>query len=236
MFPHTTVILAMTLDGKIADYQKNKARFGSDNDKNHLEHQISLVDGVLFGAETLRAYETSLPITNPTLINERLSQNQSPQPVHIVCSASGNLNPQWRFFRQPIPRWLLTTEKGKQKWECFESQAFERVLILDQEDNLSNWRQIFQQLFNLKLQRLAILGGGQLIATLLEADLIDEWQITLCPVILGGETAPTPVEGKGFLAKHRKQLELISVKTVTQEVFLHYRQIKNHPPSTLCQK
>lgn len=37
--PHTTAILAMTADGKIADFKHSAARFGSINDKIHREKQ-----------------------------------------------------------------------------------------------------------------------------------------------------------------------------------------------------
>ena len=69
--PKTTVILAMTADGKIADRTKTAARFGSNADKAHLESQIALADGVIFGAGTLKAYGSSLPITNPNLLEQR---------------------------------------------------------------------------------------------------------------------------------------------------------------------
>ena len=65
---HTTVILAMTADGKIADYQSSAARFGSINDRTHLEQQVSLADAVLFGAGTLRAYGSTMSVSNPLLL------------------------------------------------------------------------------------------------------------------------------------------------------------------------
>jgi riboflavin biosynthesis pyrimidine reductase len=39
--PHTTVILAMSADGKIADVRRSPARFGSKTDIAHLEEQIA---------------------------------------------------------------------------------------------------------------------------------------------------------------------------------------------------
>ena len=110
--PQTTVILAMTADGKIADKARSPARFGSNRDKTHLETQISLVDGVIFGAGTLRAYGTSLPITDQELIEARQKRRQNKQPIHIVVSASGKIDAQSKFFQQPIPRWLLTTSEN----------------------------------------------------------------------------------------------------------------------------
>ena len=124
---HVTLILAMTADGKIADYLHSAARFGSANDKIHLEKQVSLADGVLFGAGTLRAYGTTMTVSNPKLLQERIERSQPLQPVQIVVSGSGNLDLQWRFFQQSAPRWLLTTAKGA---ECWQNQpSFERVLI-----------------------------------------------------------------------------------------------------------
>jgi 5-amino-6-(5-phosphoribosylamino)uracil reductase len=57
----------------------------------------------------------------------------------------------------------------------------------------------------------------------LAAGLVDEFWVTVCPLILGGVDAPTPVEGKGFLADVAPKLQLLAVKQVGQEVFLHYR-------------
>jgi 5-amino-6-(5-phosphoribosylamino)uracil reductase len=223
--PQTTAILAMTADGKIADFKRNAARFGSKTDKSYLEKQLSLVDGVLFGAGTLRAYGTMLPICDPHLLSWRQQQGKPLQPIHILCSASANLDLNWRFFSQPIPRWLLTTPAGAKTWNAHNHPGFEKILCshLKAKGDEIDWQEAFSQLQQLGLQKLALLGGGELIASLLAADMIDELKLTLCPVIFGGKEAPTPVEGTGFLAEQAKRLDLLSVETVGGEIFLHYR-------------
>ncbi len=220
--PYTTAILAMTADGKIADYQRSAARFGSKNDQTHLEKQISLADGVLFGASTLRAYGTTMAVSNSQLLQARIQRSQTPQPVQIVVSASGNLDRQWRFFQQPIPRWLITLPTGVKEWRS--QNEFERILIAHntKENNSTiDWALTLMQLKKLDLDTLAILGGGELIASLLAVDLIDELWLTICPVIFGGN-APTPVGGKGFIQSQAKKLRLLETKQIEQEVFLHY--------------
>ena len=52
--PHTTVVLAMSVDGKIADFRRSPARFGSLVDKIHLEKQIAASDGILLGRSGVR--------------------------------------------------------------------------------------------------------------------------------------------------------------------------------------
>ncbi|WP_377478118.1 MAG: RibD family protein [Microcoleus anatoxicus] len=256
--PHTTVILAMSADGKITDTALTAARFGSANDKSHLEQQVANSDAVLFGNGTLRAYGTTMRVISPDLLEQRKLQGKPPQPVQIVCSRSRQFDPNWRFFQQPVPRWLLTGNdcretaiplgssplgggRGGLTWGggrggltvgggwgglTFDSGAtslFDRTLIANTIDGEIDWIEAFQQLEALGIERLAILGGGKLVASVLAVGLIDELWLTVCPLILGGADAPTPVEGKGFLADLAPKLELLAVKQVGGEVFLHYR-------------
>ncbi|WP_416673947.1 RibD family protein [Egbenema bharatensis] len=218
--PHITVILAMSADGKITDVNRSPARFGSAADKAHLETQIARSDAVLFGAQTLRAYGTSLSITNRALLQQRSLNQQPPQPTHIVCSRSGQLSPDLPFFQQPIPRWLITAPAREQFWR--DRLEFSRILTPFTESGAIEWCSALTQLSHLRIQTLLVMGGGQLIASLLANHFIDELWLTVCPLLLGGSDAPTPVEGAGFPASLAPRLHLLSVETIEQEVFLHY--------------
>lgn len=259
--PYTTVVLAMSADGKIADVKKSPARFSSPIDKTHLEQQIAASDAVLFGAGTVRAYSTTMRVSHPQLLEQRKQCSLPPQPVQILVSRQANIDPQLRFFAQPVPRWLLTTSVGAKHWQ--ERPSFEKIIVCqttegqgardqrrEEEDKEGkklgiggempppshdpipspltpgcsiDWVDAGQQLANLGVKRLAVLGGGQLVASMLAADLIDELWLTVCPLILGGASSPTPVEGMGFDVALAPRLELVSVQAKEQEVFLHYR-------------
>ncbi len=256
--PYTTVILAISADGKIADVVRSPARFGSANDKAHLEQQVAANDAVLFGNGTLQAYGTTMRVISPDLLKQRELAGKPPQPVQIVCSRSHQFDPNLRFFQQPVPRWLLTGELGGTTEEetampfpypmndCRETALpsplpgkntdtampfpypvndckFDRTIHAKTIAGEIDWIDAFQQLETLGIKRLAILGGGKLVASVLAAGLVDELWLTVCPLILGGVDAPTPVEGKGFLAEFAQKLELLAVKQVGQEVFLHYK-------------
>lgn len=220
--PYTTVVLAMSADGKIADYERSPARFSSLADKLHLEEQIAAADAVLFGAGTLRAYGTTMRVFESQLIQQRYQQKLPPQPLQIVVSATGNIDRQLRFFRQPVPRCLLTTSSGAQPWQ--NTSEFEQIIICDTSTKSKiDWKDAGQKMSALGLNRLTVLGGGEIVAAMLTADLIDELWLTVCPLLLGGN-APTPVEGVGFTEAIAPRLELISAKVIASEVFLHYRR------------
>jgi len=231
--PYITAVLAMSADGKIADATRRAARFPSAADQAHLERQVANADATLFGAGTLRAYETTLLVKDERLLESRRSRQQLEQPIQIVCSAMCKLDRQWRFFQQPVPRWLVTTPEGIQRWRA-DSQGqrpFSQVLITERP---FNWQAVMTDLRNgkaglsesrqrLPIKRLVVMGGGELVASLLSDGLIDELYLTVCPLLIGGKTAPTPVGGLGFRLPKTPQLTLQSAQVEGDEVFLHYR-------------
>lgn len=224
--PHVTLVLAMSLDGKIADVQRGAARFSSPVDLVHLEEQVAAADGVLFGGGTLRAYGTTLSVRNPKLLAQRRQRGQSDQPVHIVWSPSGNLNSDLQYFRQPVPRGLVTTAMGANGWMIDQFQHI--WTVPDSRTQPWDWGWVLAQFKPVGINTLALLGGGGLAADLLRCHCVHDILITVCPLILGGTTAPTPVEGAGFLADLAPRLTLLSNRTVGDEVFLHYRVL---PPA-----
>jgi 5-amino-6-(5-phosphoribosylamino)uracil reductase len=213
--PYMTVVLAMSADGKIADVGRSPARFGSAQDKSHLETQIAQADGVLFGAGTLRAYGTTLRVTNGDLLRQRQERGQPSQPVQMVCSRSADLDGDYAFFRQPVPRWLVTTGVQVGRWG---EPQFERVVAVGYQE--VDWEGALLELWRLGLERVVVTGGGELVASLWAIGAIDEMWLTVCPVVLGGRDAPTPVGGAGLLDG---KLELLGVEAIGGEVFLHYR-------------
>ena len=227
--PHTIAILAMTADGKIADRDRQAARFGSPADQKHLEQRIAAVDAVMMGAGTLRAYGRSLAIRDPQLLSQRHAQGKPPQPIQMICSASGNLDPTWHFFQQPFPRWLITLSEERGSWwhprPSLSTPVFEQILQAPPRPDTPqiDWVILGQTLWDQGIRSLGILGGGTLVASLLDQKAIDELYLTLCPFLLGGTNAPTLADGSGFLQSEAIVLTLCQSTIVENEVFLHYR-------------
>lgn len=233
--PHVTVVFAISADGKIGDDQRSRARFGTQADRRHLEEQVAKADGVLMGAGTLRSEGTAMRVFDQALVERRQQQGLPPQPAQIIASPSGNISPDLKFFNQNCPHWLLTLPDNVERWRS--QPGFDQVrsfAITQRPENASDpdapsnfptidWPSTLGKLKEDGIHRLAVLGGGTVVAALLAIDAIDEWHLTVCPLIVGGRNAPTPVDGEtGLPADQALRFDLESATTVGHEVFLHY--------------
>ena len=173
-FPWVRLVLAVSLDGRLAPPEGGPAQLGGDGDRRALEQSLEWADACLIGAGTLRAHQSTCLIRDPQLRQKRSAEGRSPQPVVVVVSRKAEFHWSWRFFEQPLQRWLLSP-----KPPC---QGFERWVPLGK-----TWRESLDALASLDVQRIALLGGAGLVADMLQLDVVDEMQLTLVPSLLGGE-------------------------------------------------
>ena len=173
-FPWVRLVLAVSLDGRLAPPEGGPAQLGGDGDRRALEQALEWADACLIGAGTLRAHESTCVIRDPQLRQKRVEQGRSPQPVVVVVSRQAEFLWSWRFFEQPLQRWLLSPKPP--------SQGFERWVPLGK-----TWRENLDELASLDVQRIVLLGGAGLVADMLQLDVVDELQLTLVPSLLGGE-------------------------------------------------
>ena len=176
------LVLAISLDGRLAPADGGAAQLGGEGDRRALEQALAWGDACLIGAGTLRAHRCTCLIRDASLIAQRLAEGRGEQPAAVVVSHGHDFPQTWRFFQQPLPRWLLAPAPA--------DQGFDRWLPLG-----DSWDQRLGRLAALGVERLVLLGGAQLTADLLQADAVDELQLTLVPQLLGGEHCWLPVRG-----------------------------------------
>ncbi|MEA5392761.1 dihydrofolate reductase family protein [Cyanobium gracile UHCC 0139] len=175
--PELRLVLAVSLDGRLAPAEGGAAQLGGVADRAVLEEALAWADAVLVGAETLRRHGSTCLIHNPGLLEARRSQGRRAQPIAIAVSRSGSFPDALPFFRQPLERWLL---QAAPRPPAAPAEGFERHLPLE------GWGKALAALAALGQRRIAVLGGAQLAAALAAEDLLDELQLTVCPRLLGG--------------------------------------------------
>lgn len=171
------LVLAISLDGRLAPAEGGAAQLGGRGDRRLLEEALAWADAVLVGAQTVRLHRTSCLIHAADLLLRRRALGLSSQPPVIVWSRSGVIGAHLPFFQQPFDRWLLLSAGTPLPSAVAGFSAV--VPFLD-------WPSTLGHLGDLGLRRVAVLGGAQLAASLLAAKQLDELQLTLCPRVLGG--------------------------------------------------
>jgi 5-amino-6-(5-phosphoribosylamino)uracil reductase len=217
----TTVVLGMTVDGKISASDPRAHRTTDAADQAHLEYQVSLADLILVGAGTIRAEGATFTIRNPELLAARAVRGQSPQPITCVVSRSLELSVDLPFFSQDVQRWVFTTRASMERNQQPTLPSLAKLVNLGDTD--LNWDQAYTFLEKQGIRKVVALGGGDLTATLLKAGRIDDLWLTIWPVIYGGRNAPSPVEGEGFIPSKAPSLQLIESRHIGGELFLHYQ-------------
>lgn len=193
-------MLAVSLDGRLAPPEGGPAQIGGSGDRQVLEEALTWADGCLVGARTLRLHGSTCLIHRPELLEQRRLAGRSPQPMAIVVSRAGRLDPALPFFSQPLQRGLLR--------EAVPGVATPQPQGFDQVWPLASWPAALDSLAATGLHRLALLGGAELAGTLLALDLVQELQLTLCPRLLGGRhtwlpAGVTPAGGDWALLEQR---------------------------------
>lgn len=89
-----------------------------------------------------------------------------------------------------------------------------------------NFNKLFQLLKQKGVDRLTIQSGGEMNAVLLRAGLIDELSIVVAPMIVGGRTTPTLIDGESLNdvedLKKIQSLQLISAD-ILKDSYLHLK-------------
>ena len=173
------LVIASSIDGRIAYPSGGKTQLGQSGDRMVLEESLAWSDGVLMGGQTLRDHQSICIIKNKSLIKQRILEGKNEQPISLIASNKVNFSTNWLFFKQPVERWLL-----QKKIELNDNQLIDKF---HKHINLKlKWRDSLDDLNHKGISNIVLLGGAKLISNFLIEDLIDELQITITPYLLGG--------------------------------------------------
>jgi len=218
--PFVFMNAATTADGKLAPASRHFIPFGSRRDQRHLLELRATADAVMSGARTVDLSAVKLGPGGAKYRRQRLRAGLAEFNLRVVVSGSGSLDPQAEIFKHRFsPIIILTTARAGANLRRLRAIADEVKICGKTEINFPSALRWLRRKW--KVKRLLCEGGGEINAALFEAGLVHEVHLTLCPVIFGGNHAPTLADGQGFptLAK-AAQLKTISAKRFGDELFL----------------
>jgi len=229
--PFTYGNLAISLDGRISTADRALHGFGGREDRNLMEELRSQADAVMIGAATVRDENPRLRVSCQEWIEARRLAGRSSQPRAIVVSRS--LDFPWHqrdLFRESESRPLVITHSDHPTPILDDLRTVADLLLVRSTEDGVDLSLAMERLTALGIDQLLLEGGGELNFAMLSAGLVDEFHLTLCPLVFGGRSAPGAFSGPGFAAGSQAPLALVSLRQGADDrLFLRYRCLNATP-------
>ncbi len=183
--PYVLTNMVNSMDGAIAVDGVSGA-LGGDADFAVFMALRSVADVIVVGAGTARAEQYKAPSASAEAKEQRQARGQAPRPALAVITASARLDPNLPMFGDPDnrPHIITGADADPHAMKHLESVADVHRLPTASVDPT----QALSLLHGLG-HRVALLEGGPTLnGAFIEADLIDEWNLSLSSMLVGGSS------------------------------------------------
>jgi riboflavin-specific deaminase-like protein len=220
--PFVIANFAITADGRISTRKKTPSDFSSPRDKRRLLEIRAAADAVLASARTIRADRMTMGLPAEDLRAMRSAEGRPAYPQRVVLTQRGRLDPALPIFAHAFSPIIIfsTTRMPKALRAQLAAKATLHLAPGGTVDLHAMMRTLHAEH---RIERLVCEGGAQVFRSLLEAGLVDELNLTLCPRIFGGRAAPTLTGVAGVFLPKSIRMELCEMLPIDSECFLRYR-------------
>lgn len=204
---------AMSVDGKIALPSRKQTRISNEKDMMRVHKLRNSVDAILVGIGTILTDNPILTVKKKYVKNPR-------NPIRIILDTHLRIPEHANVLGSESKTIIVTTANAKKR-------KFANAEIIICGKNKINLKTLIHKLEKRKIKKILIEGGGTVIWSFLRDKLVDEINVFIGNMIIGGKTAPTMADGDG--AKRLNDivhLKLLHIENLTDGVLLKYKVIK----------
>ncbi|MCX9010446.1 MAG: 2,5-diamino-6-(ribosylamino)-4(3H)-pyrimidinone 5'-phosphate reductase [Candidatus Methanoperedens sp.] len=221
--PFVFINAAMSADGKIATIERKQTRISGSLDFDRVDEFRATSDAVMVGIGTVLSDNPSLTVKSAQRREKRRTRGLDENPARVVVDS---------LARTPIEADIFKKGTGKRIIAVSESAPEERVKALAEYAGIitagKTEVELEKLLVELKasgIDRLMVEGGATLNWGLISGGLVDEIYTFIGNIIIGGRTAPTLVDGEGYINGFCR-LSLISCENMESGVLVRW-QVSN---------
>ncbi len=217
-----SVNVAMSIDGKIASSLREQLVISGPSDFDRVDSLRAQCDAIMVGVQTILADDPKLLVHNEELSSDRIKRGIPAHPARIVVDSTGRIPNDAQVMGKDARTFILLSEVAEEE----RIQELKRLGVtaivagewrVDMEDSM-------KLLKDEGIENILVEGGGELIFTLIDRNLVDELTVYIAPMIIGGKNAPTLADGAGFVDKFPR-FSLTRVQKKDDGVVLYFKKI-----------
>ncbi|WP_413854145.1 bifunctional diaminohydroxyphosphoribosylaminopyrimidine deaminase/5-amino-6-(5-phosphoribosylamino)uracil reductase RibD [Candidatus Ruminimicrobium bovinum] len=207
--PYIVVKTAMSLDGKIASYTGDSKWISNEKSRSFVHKLRTNFDAILVGTNTVLK-------DNPVLS----SHNKGKNPVRVVLDEKLKTPSNYNVVDGKIPTIILYDENIK-KTPVYLNKSCIKLVPINFNKAKKDFNIVIEKLNKMALKRILVEGGGEINASILKTGKVNEVIIFIAPIIVGGRTAKTFVEGAGAkFIKDSLKFKKINIKKFDNDVVI----------------
>ncbi len=223
--PFVFINAAMSADGKISTVERRQTRISGKRDFDRVDSLKAECDAIMVGIGTVLADNPSLTVKSKTRREERREARKEENPLRIVVDNKARMLVDAAILNKGEGRQIIAVSKQAIVEDVERLGEKAEILICGKEE--VNLRDLLYLLWQRGVSRLMVEGGATLNWSLISQGLVDELYIYVGNMIIGGENAPTLVDGEGFVVEGKMvKLEFLSAENMDEGILLRWHVSK----------
>ena len=200
MHPFVFINAAMSADGKISTHLKKQVRISGDLDFHRVDRLRCETDAIMVGIGTILSDDPSLTVKSEEFRRMRLDSGRDENPVRVVIDSLAKTPPNADILRKGAGRRIIfvTGSAAPKRVDALFRSGAEVVVADGAAGERVDLAAALKHLHGTGIRRLMVEGGATLNWSLIERGLVNEINVYIGSLVLGGSVAPTLVDGAGF--------------------------------------
>ncbi|MGB8215682.1 MAG: 2,5-diamino-6-(ribosylamino)-4(3H)-pyrimidinone 5'-phosphate reductase [Candidatus Methanoperedens sp.] len=218
--PFVFINAAMSADGKIATTLRKQTRISGSLDFDRMDELRASSDAVMVGIGTVLSDNPSLTVKSKERREKRREYGKDENPVRIVVDSQARTPIDADIFKKGLGKKIIAVAEAAPKEKVKQLSEHAEILLCGEKS--VDLEKLLCELKARGISRLMVEGGATLNWGLVSAGLVDEIYTFIGNIIIGGKTAPTLVDGEGFMSGFCR-LSLISCEKLEDGVLVRWK-------------